>query len=235
MFARNRRIKTNTNPCVPISLAIVVSIVLMIANPLDAISYGFSNITSNNATNTAIGQTQLFVDVNPFLEGALFTFDNLGPDASSITDVYFDDGTLLGIALIDDSDPGVSFSQFARPRNLPDGRNASPPFETTAGFSADSDPRVQPNGVNPGESLGILFDLQAGKFFDDVLDDLTSGALRIGIHVQGFANRGSESFVNASYSKPKPSTSPMPEPVTMLGVLMAVGALGRYIRKQRTY
>ena len=64
-------------------------------------------------------------------------------------------------------------------------------------------------GVNPGESLGILFDLQPGSAFGDVLAQLVSGELRIGIHVQGFASGGSESMVN------------VPEPGT--GVLLGLG------------
>jgi hypothetical protein len=137
---------------------------------------------------------------------------NIGPAASSITGIYFDDGTLLGIASIQ-SGSGVSFSQGASPGNLPGANNASPAFVTTAGFSADSNPPTQPNGVNPGESLGITFNLQGVQTFDDVLMDLGDGSLRIGVHVQGFAGGGSESFVNAP--------APVPEPGTF--VLMATG------------
>jgi len=44
--------------------------------------------------------------------------------------------------------------------------------------------------------VGILFDLQSGKIFADVLSELSDRRLRIGIHVQGFDSAGSESFVN---------------------------------------
>ena len=37
----------------------------------------------------------------------LFEFFNAGPAHSSITDVYFDDGTLLGIAGLIDADDGT--------------------------------------------------------------------------------------------------------------------------------
>ena len=166
---------------------------------------GFFNITNNVAGNALIGEQQLFVDVSdPGGGQVLFTFRNEGPAASSITDVYFDDGSLLGIAAIDNSDPGVEFSQWATPPNLPGGNGMVPKFQTTAGFSADSDPPVQPNGVNPGEDLGILFDLKKhpAATFADVIDELTSGALRIGIHVQGFGGGGSESFVNVPVPVP---------------------------------
>jgi hypothetical protein len=93
----------------------------------------------------------------------------------------------------------------ATPRNLPGASQASPRFETTNGFSADSESPTQPSGVNPGESLGILFSLRPGKSFADVLTHLGDGSLRIGIHVQGFAGGGSESFVNLP--EPGPSGS----------------------------
>ena len=186
-----------------------------------AVSMGFDNISGNNAVDAAIGESQLFVDVtDPGGDQVLFTFFNTGPAASSITDIYFDDGGLLGSASLIDADEGiggelgVDFTEFARPRNLPGGNNASPPF-VAAGFSADSDPPVQPNGVNPGESLGILFDLTDTPVgtFDNVIAQLTNGDLRIGLHVQGFDSGGSESFVN----------TPIPEPHA--AVLFAVGAL----------
>ena len=169
----------------------------VVVTPVQAATLSFDCISDNNAGDCLIGETQLSVDVTDAGPGqVLFTFNNVGLDASSIADVYFDDGTLLGIASIDNSDPGVAFTQGASPGNLPSGNNATPPFVATAGFTADSDAPAQPNGVNPGESLGITFDLQSGGNFADVLAELANGDLRIGIHVQGYATGGSESFVN---------------------------------------
>lgn len=152
-----------------------------------------------------------------------FTFTNAGPAASSITDVYFDDGSLLGIAQIVNG-TGVDFTQLATPSDLPGGSNVSPPFQTTMGFSADSVPAVQPNGVNPGETLAIIFDLMSGKTYADVLNDLTTSALRIGIHVQGYSSLGSESFVNGS--------APEPGPSLLLGVGLALAAAPRLRRRR---
>jgi hypothetical protein len=199
-----------------------------------AIPFGFHNITANNVNDALIGERQLYVDVtDPGLGSVLFTFFNTGPDASAITDVYFDDGTLLALAGLIDADegsggdPGVDFSIGASPSNLPGGSEIDPPFSATAGFSSDADPPVQPDGVNPGESLGILFDLQAGSDFSEVIAQLSSGALRIGIHVQGFESEGSESFVN--------DPEPIPEPATMLlfGTgLIGLAGVGRTLRKR---
>jgi hypothetical protein len=200
-----------------LSLGLVLGI--LSAYPAAAVSFGFYCITGNLAGDCAIGEAQLSVDVIDAGGGqVLFQFGNSGPDASSITDVYFDDGALLGIASIVNG-PGVSFMQPATPSELPGANNASPPFVTTTGFSADSVPAVQPNGVNPGESLGIVFDLVGAMTYADVLSQLGSGALRIGIHVQGYDSLGSESLVN------------VPEPGS--AVLVAIGLAGLGANRRR--
>ncbi len=184
------------------------------------VTYGFYNITSNNLVDAMNGEAQLsvFVEAGPGANQVYFQFSNTGPNAMSITDVYFDDGTLLGIASITNGS-GVSFSQNASPPNLPGGNNITPAFQVTAGFSADSNPPAQPNGVNPGETLTIVFNLLGGFTFADTINALNTpgDVLRIGIHVQGFAGGGSESFVN----------TPTPGALGLLGLAGLVAARRR--------
>jgi hypothetical protein len=196
--------------------------------------YTFGAITANGVNSPGIGEAQLSVEVvaGDNAGQVKFIFRNSGPDASSITDVYFDDGTLLGIASVINGGLGVDFSQGASPGDLPSGNTVN--FNATAGFTADSNPPAQPNGVNPGEELTIVFNLIGGQTLADVIDAIelslaspgvdVDGGLRIGIHVQGFANGESETFVNEG---PPDGTPPVPDAgstVAMLG--LALSALG---------
>lgn len=175
------------------------------------VTYSFYCITNNDPDDAAIGEAQMTVEVEDLgFDGTgtynqvLFTFRNEGPADSSITDVYFYDGSLLGISAlwdVDDGYPGdedyghfgVDFEEGANPNHLPgfDGK-----LKLTDGFCADSDPAVQPQGVNPGEWLGVIFDLQLGQAYSDLIGELNSGDVLIGIRVQGYDSGGSESFVS---------------------------------------
>ncbi len=193
----------------------------------------FYCLTNNNSADAAIGVAQLTVEVtSPDASHVLFEFRNIGPAASSIADVYWDDGSLLTLDnLVDEDDgfggdAGVDFSPGASPGNLPGGNNASPAFVATEGFLIDSDPPVRPSGVDPGERLGVLYTLQAGASLQDIIDELVTGTMRVGLHVQGFDSGGSESFIN------NPLVANIPEPATMS--LLALGAsLSLFRRKRR--
>jgi hypothetical protein len=64
---------------------------LLAAAPASADIYTFNCIT-NNAQSCAIGEAQLSVNVQAAGANQVsFTFNNSGPLASSITDIYFDE------------------------------------------------------------------------------------------------------------------------------------------------
>ncbi len=209
--------------------------VTLVVSAAQAATYNFVGVTSNSATNVNTGQSQLSVDVIDSGSGTVsFTFNNSGPLASSITDVYWDDqaGVLRRMGSITGS-TGVAYSQFASPGNLPGGSSIGFSVSPT-GASADSNSGpggVMNNGVNPGEWLTIVWSLVGGTTFNDVLAALNlggdqAGSLRIGVHVQGFSNGGSESFVNGT---------PAPVPVPAAGLLLAggLGAMGLMRRRRK--
>lgn len=180
---------------------------------VNAFTLDFYCLSNNSLESCQIGESQLSAEVSETATSQVaFTFYNTGFEDSSISEVYFDDGTILGIATIIDSDnggmAGVDFEAgSANPPNLPAGQMASPPFEVTAGFLADAANPESKNGVNPGEWLSIIFDLQSGQDINDIQDQLFSGALRVGLHVKAFENGESESFLNNAPIVPIPSSA----------------------------
>jgi hypothetical protein len=195
---------------------------LLLAGEAAAVPLSFTCITGNIPGDCTIGQDQLSAELTSENAGQIrLAFANAGPAAASITDVYVQDSSGL-LADLDSilSGPGVAFSEGASPGDLPGGNTVG----FTATFSADSDAPAQPNGVNPLESLALIFDLGAGIDFDDVTAALASGDLRVGIHVQGFRTEGSESFVNGGGpSVPEPSAAL----VFAVGSLLVAGAIRR--------
>jgi hypothetical protein len=140
----------------------------------------------------------------------LFNFANAG--VGSITQIYWDFGNNSGILAtpsIQSQSSGVSFSIT----NPPPGPNELPQGNIIAFVSEEAvgaNNPVSPNGIGGGESLGVLF---TGNY-SQVFNALNTGDLRLGIHVQSLPNGGgSDSYVSQA----------VPEPLTILGALTAVG------------
>lgn len=213
---------------------------LLAAPSFAATTLSFYGITANDTSGMAVadGEAGLMVEVIDIGGNQVrFTFTN-DSDIGSLTDVYFDDGALLGISSINSS-AGVSFSGgSASPPNLPGGNLVNPGFQTTAGFLADSNNPVTKNGVQnsdfSGEWLSINFDLKNGKTYDDVLAALLlpQGGewLRIGLHVQGYScgnGTCSESFINSV------PVSPVPEAQSPAMILAGLGMLALAARRRK--
>ncbi|MHC4623780.1 MAG: PEP-CTERM sorting domain-containing protein [Planctomycetota bacterium] len=166
-----------------------------------------------------------YVVVSEGVGGVDFTFYNESSIDSSLARIYFDDGSLLGIANVT-SGPGTSFSQPANPSDLPNGGLLEPPFVTTEEFSIDGDPPLSHQGVNPVEPgnplewVRINFNLVSGGTLSSVIDELNNGTLRIGVHIIGLPDGSSESAV----------TLPAPEPMTIS--LLGLGMLGLLIKRR---
>jgi hypothetical protein len=206
-------------------LSLIALMVAGLASTSHAILYSFEQITANG--NQAVA-SQLTMDVTQSGSTVLFTFNNTGPIASSITDIYWDDDAAVLAAFNTITDgPGVDFEPGASPGNLPGGNNASPPFSATAGLTTDSEPPASPNGIAPGEYLYVYVNLAGGKTYNDVIAALDAGNTRVGMHVQSIGTQGgSEGFVNnGRILVPDASMT-----VTMLGVaLLATAALRRRV------
>jgi hypothetical protein len=219
----------------------------------DPVTYTYTlsqNLSGGTNADTGI---QFKFDVTDLGGGQVnFRFYNDGPVASSITQIYFDDLTSDGInpewRVLDQivslsGSAGVLYG-IDDTANLPAGQNAVPKFSVTMEPPLAADPAspTQPNGINPGEELNIVFALTGTATFMDVItqlnngvtDPYTSPALRVGIHVQGYTTgTDSESFIGGTLGEPKtPPDAPLP-PVAIAGIALMGGFGGlRRLRKR---
>ena len=209
------------------------------SSPAQALQFNFNNITHNNAVNESIGERQLLVDVTDSFgkedlvsNNVLFKFSNVGPFASSMTQIYFDNSTVLkNMGTIVDSGAGVDFAAAAGKMNLPGGNtvNFSPDF------AIKSTGAVSQNGVNPGEWVSVFFNLSTNKTLKDVFNDLKSGSLRVGMHVQAFSNGGSEAFVNNNTPVVTTTLPPVAKKVSEPGITLVLGIIaGKLVLRRRT-
>jgi len=192
-----------------------------------AISFTCVRNSGFTESECLIGEAQFSAELSDLGGGqALLTFSNSGPTASIIADVYIDDGVsaISGIASIQNG-AGTSFSVGAAPPNLPGGNEVSPSF--VADFSADANPPTgtDGNGVDPGQSVGLVLNLGAGVSFAVLEDAIDTGSVRLGIHGQGLGSTGgSESFVSGGGGT-------VPEPGAAL--LFGLGAATIALRNRR--
>ena len=185
--------------------------------------------------------TQLQMEVLGSGGDTTFKFTNTGSVPSFIAQIYWDDRTSLtnttnqyldfGSVSLTDSGAGVSFS--AGKGNLPRPNTPSPKF--VADFSEDADSPASGNGINnsAGEYLTVAIARLSGVTQDQVFAGLSSGLLRIGLHVQGIGT-GNVSDVYLNGPDPIPDTSPVPEPSSYAALLsIGIGGLFWFSRRRQ--
>lgn len=175
--------------------------------------------------------------LNITADQALFTFQNDVGIASSISEVFIDDGTIVGQSSVHNSLGG--FTDFsgggANPGDLPGGNALIPAFEATSAYSADAQGHPSKGVDTSADILGIVYDLLPAVTFADVADALDTGELRIGYHIRSIgAQGGSDSYVNDGGPGPGPNPGPTPisEPGTFGLFTMSLILLGIYRRKK---
>lgn len=207
----------------------LLCIALLSASNLFGVLVPFERITANSNFDIA-GQLILNLQANDPVEvqgqwfnKVTFMFVNNGPVASSITEIYFYDGSLLSMYSIDETCPGVDFKNIGAatdPATLP-GYNPDPTLVAVLSAAEANNPESK-KGVKATEWIKIGYTLQADKTFEDLLHDLATGEVVVGIHVKAIeqtaGGTASDSFISV-----------VPEPATL--ALLGLGGL--LLRKRK--
>ena len=190
-------------------IVLILTIGVLCSTSVRAGLCSFDRVTNNSVVNI---EGQLSVDVYSVGDDVAFKFYNNGPVASSISEIYFYDGVLLDMSSVDDTCEGVDYEDIGNktsPKTL-SGYDPDPALlEVFSAIEAESPEPAY--GIKPGDWLTITYTLQLGKTYQDLVADLASGEVVVGIHVKSIgAGATSDSFIT-------------PEPATM--ALLALGGL----------
>jgi hypothetical protein len=197
------------------SLLLSLAAAFLAASPAAAVSFGFECVTGN-AKKCATGEAQLGLDVQDAGSGQVsFVLTNSGGGKLTATNLYVDDdsGALDDLASVLDG-LGVEFEPGGNPTNLKGGKKIG----FLANFAATAVKPGSEFGMKPGDVVTLLFDLSDGATFQDVIDAIEAGDLRIGLSA-------SKGFVNVSEG------GSVPEPATL--ALLALGAGAVWAARRR--
>ena len=193
----------------------------------EANTFNFTGVNSNELDVSF----QLSVTVTDATNGGakaelVFKNDGNGGTVDSfIGSIFFDMSLFTGVIAITGETTGVDFKNGKNGGNFPEGNTLSPMFDSAGFVTKDG---AAANGVNntpSGESLTVVANLNGT--FQDLIDSLTAGDALLGLHMQGFDSRGSDSYVNAS---PLAHTQ---EPATLL--LLGSGLLAGGLRFRKRF
>jgi hypothetical protein len=181
-----------------------------------SVDISYSRITSNSSENV---ESQFVTTMSTVLGDSSvidFIFSNNVGIASSISEVYFDNGassSLFGSGFIAEQ-IGTNFNfGSANPGNLPGGNSMTEPFNVTLSFLADAQGNPTKGVSESGDLLRIRMSLLSGITFGDVESALESGDLRLGFHVRAIgADGNSDSFVSGGG---QPPIVPLPPPALL--------------------
>jgi len=209
-----------------------------------AVGFGFEQLSDNAGLDIS---SQLSVDVTDGGGEVVFSFSNLGPISSSIGQIYWDDapagvgngdGSLGMISQISSSD----WTAYSGIPIFPEGWDATPPFSSLGDpvqYATANWPWPE-NGVGASESLDIAFTYKSGGIAD-VLADITSGALRIGLRVFSIDNEGEirpfDGYISVDGNSGTVITSVPDGGATMilLGMGLVILTLGGYRNLKRSH
>jgi hypothetical protein len=194
-----------------------------------ASAFNFSNINGGDTVGDAYANNFGFTldNVGGSVLLKIFNFGNtpapktpLAPNMF-IAGLFIDDSGYLTNSWANVSNSGqVAFTGGSSTAQFPQGGNN---FSTDYAFFSDNG-NGNVWGIQAGEVGGFLFD----GSYNAVFNAVSTGAIKVGIHVQALPNGASDSYISSSSG----NTENTPEPLTMLAAGAAVG-FGTMFKKQR--
>lgn len=196
---------------------LLVAQLLFASTSVLATTYSFVGVNANEVNVSS----QLSLDVTQVGNSVDFKFINaLGGANVFIGTIYFDFlGSNLFSSLDQTGQQGtVSFTGVTpSTQNFPEGNSIG--FTTNAEGDRNGGAA---NGINVGEYLIMTALLSPNANIDDLF---ANGGLRVGLHLQGYASGGSDSYVNSP-----PNAVPIPAAGWLLGSAL-LGFMGLRRRK----
>ena len=173
-----------------------------VTRPASGIRLGFKPIDESDSENDCLGETNFFMDVTDIsARQIMITFHNRAPVSCAITDIIFADGDLFSISvqsargaaepgkLACAIDAGMGGRRYV-PGSYHDFSNDQPGY-----YDTDATDVLQ-DGIRQNESLGIIFDLQAGVTIVDVISALSREKLNISLKLLADAHGTSGVLIN---------------------------------------
>lgn len=196
------------------------------------VTFGVDACTNHDPNSVNVGETYFKIDVVDIGPGRVLfwirnTMNTVPPSSMpAIAWVNFDDdylpdppGSINAVAGLIDSDqnvlgdpgyqpyPNVDFTQITNPLGLHLFDVCNPPYEFDIEFQAIQDiPNNPLRAVGPGEALGVVFNLEDGIAYHDLVGGMQSCQVQVGLFAQGFMVSGRPSGNEVFVTKCEPGT-----------------------------
>lgn len=164
-------------------LTAICCITLLMAQVSKAVIYDFDTFTADGTPN-AVSGIDLSVNVTMVSDSQVrFEFHNDGTKGI-VKEICFEEGILSGVAAFDAGDQeGVDFDIDLHPNHA-----ILKSIDSDEFFAIGATPSPIKNGIGPGEWLAVIFDLQQGSSFSDLILQLNDGDFRIGQEIHGVSS-----------------------------------------------